>query len=153
MQIAKSFGAKVTGVCSTEHLGMVLSNGADHVIDYTQHDFTQSKGHYDLIFEFVAKCCFPECKGALNTNGLYVTTEFSPGLALRGLWNSFTSSKKFIPLSPKKPNKSNQVFMRKLLEDGKVEPVIDRYYKLYEVPDALQYLSKGHAQGKVVIKV
>jgi NADPH:quinone reductase-like Zn-dependent oxidoreductase len=100
VQIAKSFGAEVTGVCSAENLDMVRSNGADHVIDYTQEDFTQHRGHYDLIFDVAAKRCFSDCKDALKTNGLYVTTEFSPGLALRGMWNSRTSSKKMIPLSP-----------------------------------------------------
>jgi NADPH:quinone reductase-like Zn-dependent oxidoreductase len=153
VQIAKSFGAEVTGVCSTGNLDTVRSIGADHVIDYTQEDFTQNGGRYDLIFDAVAKRSFSDCKPVLSVNGIYLTTEFTPGLALRGLWNSFTSSNKMVPLSPKKPNKNDQAFVRKLLEDRKVTPVIDRCYTLSEVPDALRYLAKGHAQGKVVIKV
>jgi NADPH:quinone reductase-like Zn-dependent oxidoreductase len=127
--------------------------GADHVIDYTQENFTQNKAYYDLIFDVVAKRSFSDCRHILSSDGIYVTTEFSPGLALKGLWKSIHCSKRWIPLSPKKPNKNDQAFMRKLLEDGKVTPVIDRCYTLCEIPEALRYLSKGHARGKVVIKV
>jgi NADPH:quinone reductase-like Zn-dependent oxidoreductase len=153
IQIAKSFGADVTGVCSTGNKDMVLSMGADHVIDYTQDDFTQNGGLYDLIFDTVAKHTFSDCKHVLCVDGIYVTTEFTPGLAIRGMWNSKTSSKKMIPLSPKKPDKNDQVFIRKLLEDGNVNPVIDCCFTLSELPEALRHLEKGHARGKVIIKV
>ena len=153
VQIAKSFGAKVTGVCSTRNLDMVRSIGADQVIDYTQDDFTQNGERYDLIFDAVAKRSFSDCKRALKPQGIYITTAFSPLLALEGLWKSMTGSKKMVPLLAKAPNKRDQVFMKELLEGGEVTPVIDRRYSLSEVPDALRYLEKGHAQGKVVITV
>jgi NADPH:quinone reductase-like Zn-dependent oxidoreductase len=85
VQIAKSFGAKVTGVCSTRNLDMVRAIGADQVIDYTQEDFTQTGERYDLIFDVVAKRSFSDCKRVLKPQGIYITTEFSPALALRGL--------------------------------------------------------------------
>jgi len=153
VQIAKSFGADVTGVCSTGNLDLVRSLGADHVIDYTEEDFTQSRQHYDLIFDAVAKRSYSDCKGVVSTKGIYVTTEFSPALAIRGLWNSITSHKKMIPLQPQKPKKEDQGFLRELLEDGKVMSVVDRSYPLNEVPEALRYLAEGHVKGKVIIKV
>jgi len=151
VQIAKSFGAKVTGVCSTRNLDMVRAIGADQVIDYTQDDFTQNGGRYDLIFDVVAKRSFSDCRRALRPQGIYVTTEFSPVLALGGLWVSITGNQKMVPVRPKPPNKMDLVFLKELLEAGKVTPVIDRRYSLSELPDALRYLGKGHARGKVVI--
>jgi len=151
VQIAKAFGAKVTGVCSTRNTGLVRSIGADRVVDYTQEDFTQNGECYDLIFDVVAKRSFSDCRRALGPQGIYVTTEFSPVLALGGLWKSMTGNQKMVPLPPKPPNKTDLVFMKELLEAGKVRPVIDRQYTLSEVPEALRYLEKGHAQGKVVI--
>ena len=132
---------------------MVRSIGADWVVDYTQEDFTQNGQLYDLIFDAVAKRSFSDCKRALKPQGIYITTEFSPALALGGLWKSITGSKRMIPLPPKPPNKTDQVFLKELLESGKVAPVIDRCYPLNEVPEALRYLAKGHARGKVVISV
>jgi NADPH:quinone reductase-like Zn-dependent oxidoreductase len=153
VQLAKSFGAEVTGVCSTRNLDLVRSIGADQVVDYTQEDFTQTGERYDLIFDVVAKRSFSDCKRALKPQGIYVTTEFSPVLALARLWKSMTGNQKMVPLPPKPPNKMDLVFMKELLEAGKVTPTIDRRYSLSELPDALRYLEKGHAQGKVVITV
>ena len=151
VQIAKSFGAKVTGVCSTRNLDMVRAIGADQVIDYTKDDFTQNGGRYDLIFDVVAKRSYSDCRRALRPQGIYITTEFSPALALGGLWVSITGNQKMVPVRPKPPNKMDLVFLKELLEAGKVTPVIDRRYSLSELPDALRYLGKGHARGKVVI--
>jgi NADPH:quinone reductase-like Zn-dependent oxidoreductase len=151
VQIAKSFGAEVTGVCSTRNLDMVRSIGADQVIDYTQEDFTQKGKRYDLIFDVVAKLSFSDCRRALGPQGIYVTTEFSPVLALRGLWTSMTGDEKLVSRLAKPPNKEDLVFMKELLEVGKVRPVIDRRYTLSEVPEALRYLKEGHARGKIVI--
>jgi NADPH:quinone reductase-like Zn-dependent oxidoreductase len=151
VQLAKSFGAEVTGVCSTRNLDLVRSIGADQVVDYTQEDFTQTGERYDLIFDVVAKRSFSDCKRALKPQGIYVTTEFSPVLALARLWKSMTGNQKMVPLPPKPPNKMDLVFMKEQLEAGKVTPTIDRRYPLSELPDALRYLEKGHAQGKVVI--
>jgi NADPH:quinone reductase-like Zn-dependent oxidoreductase len=151
VQLAKSFGAEVTGVCSTRNTGPVRSIGADQVVDYTQEDFTQTGERYDLIFDVLAKRSFSDCKRALKPRGIYVTTAFSPVLALGGLWKSMTGNQKMVPLPPKPPNKTDLVFMKELLEARKVTPTIDRRYSLSELPDALRYLERGHAQGKVVI--
>jgi NADPH:quinone reductase-like Zn-dependent oxidoreductase len=151
VQIAKSLGAEVTAVCSTRNVDMVRSLGADQVIDYTQEDFTQTEQGYDLIFDAVPKRSFSDCQRVLNPTGVYITSEFSPLLALQGQWISMTGSKKMVPLPPKAPSNKDLVFIKELLEGGKVAPVIDRTYPLREVPEALRYLSKGHARGKVVI--
>jgi NADPH:quinone reductase-like Zn-dependent oxidoreductase len=153
VQIAKSFGAEVTGVCSTRNIDMVRSLGADHVIDYTQEDFTQNGERYDLIFDAVAKSSFSDCQHALSPTGVYITTEFSPLLTLQGQWISMTGNKKMVPLPPKPPSKKDLVFLKELLENEKVTPVIDKSYTLSELADALRYLEKGHARGKVVITV
>ena len=151
VQIAKSFGAIVTGVCSTRNLDMVRSIGADQVIDYTQEDFTQLGQRYDLIFDVAAKLSFSDCKRALAMQGVYVTTEFSPALALRGLWASMTGDQKLVSHLAKPSNTEDWALMRELLESGQVRSVIDRRYTLSEVPEALRYLGEGHARGKVVI--
>jgi NADPH:quinone reductase-like Zn-dependent oxidoreductase len=153
VQIAKAFGATVTGVGSTRNLDLVRSIGADQVIDYTREDFTQGEQRYDLIFDVAAKLSFSDCKRALAPQGVYVTTEFSPALALRGLWASMTGDQKLVSRLAKPPNERDWAFMKELLESGQVKPVIDRRYTLSEVPEALRYLGKGHARGKVVIAV
>jgi len=151
--IAKSFGAEVTGVCSTRNLDLVRSIGADRVIDYTQEDFTQKGVYYDLIFDAVGKRSFSDCKHALSPKGIYVTTNFSPTLALQGWWISITGSRKMIPMPPKAPGKNIRELFKELLETGKLTPVIDRCYALNEVPEAFRYYEKGHARGRVVIEI
>jgi NADPH:quinone reductase-like Zn-dependent oxidoreductase len=151
LQIARSYGAQVTGVCSTRNLDLVRSVGADRVVDYTQEDFTQSGERYDLIFDVVAKRSFSECRPSLSTRGIYVTTEFSPLLALGGVWSSTTGRQKMVPLPPRPPGEADLDSIKNLLEAGKVKPVIDRRYALGELRDALHYLEKGHARGKIVI--
>ena len=151
VQIAKAFGARVTGVCSAQNLDLVRSIGADQVIDYTREDFTRKDQRYDLIFDVAAKLSFSDCKRALKPGGIYVTTEFSPALVLGGWWASISGDKKLVPHLAKPPNERDWAFMRELLESGQVKPVIDRRYTLNEVPEALRYLGEGHARGKVVI--
>ncbi len=151
VQIAKLYGAEVTGVCSTRNLEMVRSLGADQVIDYTQEDFTQTGAHYDLILDAVAKRSFADCRRALSPQGIYVTTEFSPTLVLQGMWASMTGSQKLVPMVPKAPDINLQDLYDELLNAGKVTPVIDRRYPLSEVPEAFRYYAKGHPQGRVVI--
>jgi len=151
VQIAKSYGTEVTGVCSTRNLDMVHSIGADQVIDYTQEDFTQSESRYDLIFDAVRKRSFSECKRALSPEGIYVITAFSPGLALQQKWISMTGSQKMVPMFPKRLVKRDLQDLKELLVAGKIKPVMDRTYPLSEVPEALRYYGKGHARGKVVI--
>lgn len=149
--IAKSFGAEVTGVCSTRNLDLVRSIGADRVIDYTREDFTQKRVYYDLIFDAVGTRSFSDCKRALSPKGIYVTTAFSPTLVLQGLWVSMTGSRKMIPMPPKGPGRNVRELFEELLEAGKLTPVIDRCYALSEVPEAFRYYEKGHARGRVVI--
>jgi NADPH:quinone reductase-like Zn-dependent oxidoreductase len=156
VQIAKSFGAEVTGVCSTRNLDMVRSIGADHVIDYTKEDFTQNGQRYDLILATAGYRSIFDYRRALSPKGIYVATGGSMAqifqALLLGPWISITGSKKMRMLSMK-PNKKDLVFMKELLEAGKVKPVIDRRYTLGEVAEALRYYGERHARGKVVITV
>ena len=156
VQIAKSFGAEVTGVCSTRKSDMVRSIGADHVIDYTQEDFTRNGQRYDLILGVNGYRPISDYKRALNAKGIYVmvggsTAQIFQALLL-GPWMSMTGSKKMGALSAK-PDQEDLVFVKELVEAGKVMPVIDRRYPLSEVGEALRYLEEGHAGGKVVITV
>jgi NADPH:quinone reductase-like Zn-dependent oxidoreductase len=156
VQIAKSFGAEVTGVCSTRNLDMVRSIGADHVIDYTQEDFTRNEQRYDLILAAGGYRSIFDYKRALSPMGTYVATGGAMAqiyqAMLLGSFISMTGSKKMGNLAMK-PNRDDLVFMKELLEAGKVVPVIDRRYPLSEVPEALRYYGEGHSQGKVVITV
>ena len=153
VQIAKSFGAEVIGVCSTRNLERVRSIGADEVIDYTQEDFSQNTATYDLIFDVVRMRTFSECKDALKPQGTYVTTEFSPMLAFQSKWESMFGEKKLVPLPMKRPTQQDFLDLRELLETGKMTPVIDKRYELSEVPDALGYIGKGHARGKIIVRI
>jgi NADPH:quinone reductase-like Zn-dependent oxidoreductase len=153
VQMAKSFGAEVTGVCSTRNLDMVRSIGADHVVDYIQEDFTRTDKRYDLIFDAVRKRTFSDCKRALRPEGIYVTTELTPSLMLQKQWVSITGSQKLIPLPIMKPDNQLILDLKELLESGEVTPVIDRRYTLAEAPEALAYLGKGHARGKIIIDI
>ena len=156
VQIAKSFGAEVTGVCSTRNLDMVRSIGADHVIDYTQEDFTQNGQRYDLIMATNGYHSISDYARALSPKGIYVMTGGSGAqmfqAMLLGPWISMTGNKKMGNLLMK-PNNKDLVFLKELLEAGKIAPVIDRRYPLSEVAEAIRYLEEGHARGKVVITV
>jgi NADPH:quinone reductase-like Zn-dependent oxidoreductase len=156
VQIAKSFGAEVTGVCSTGNLDMVRSIGAHQVIDYTQEDFTQNEQRFDLILDIAAKGSVSDYQRALSPKGIYVLCGFSFaamfGVLFLGLRNSRTGDKKFVYYEVK-PNNKDLVFMKELLEASKVVPVIDRRYPLSEVAEAVRYYGEGHSQGKVVITV
>src|SRR6266516_3218999 len=156
VQIAKSFGTAVTGVCSTGNVDMVRSIGADHVIDYTQADFTKNGQRYDLIFDAVGNRSVSDYKRALSTNGICAVAGFTtlPNLLqvlVLGSWVSRSGSKKIGQIETANPHKKDLVFVKELLEAGKVVPVIDRTYPLSEVPEAIRYLEAGHAKGKVVI--
>ncbi|UCH77714.1 MAG: NAD(P)-dependent alcohol dehydrogenase, partial [Candidatus Coatesbacteria bacterium] len=156
VQIAKSFGADVTAVCSTRNLDLARSIGADEVVDYTQEDFTQSGRRYDLILAVNGYYQISAYKRALSPRGVYVmvggTNAQMLQAALLGPWISMTGSKKMGSMS-NVPNQEDLVFVKELLEAGDVVPVIDRRYPLSEVPEALRYLEEGHARGKVVITV
>jgi NADPH:quinone reductase-like Zn-dependent oxidoreductase len=156
VQIAKSFGAEVTGVCSTRKLDTVRSIGADHVIDYTEEDFTRSGQRYDLILAVGGYHPISDYKRALSPEGIYVCiggslAQYSQALLL-GPLISMMGSKKLGSMYGN-PNQKDYVFLIELFEAGKVVPVIDRRYTLSDVPEALRYLEEGHARGKVVITV
>jgi NADPH:quinone reductase-like Zn-dependent oxidoreductase len=160
VQIAKSFGADVTGVCSTNNVEMVRSIGADQVVDYTQEDFTKSARRYDVILDCVGNHSFSECRRVMNSRGIYVgaggTTDnwmIGPlSSALKALVLSwFVSQKQVMVLA--KPSKEDLTIMGELMAIGKVTPVIDKCYSLREVAEAVRYLEAGHARGKVVITV
>ncbi len=154
VQLAKLYEAEVTGVDNTGKLDLMRSLGADHVIDYTQEDFTENGKQYDLILDVVAHRSVFAYKRALRPNGSYffvggsVATIFQ--ILLLGPWIRRTTGKK-TRLLVVQSNLRDLVFMTELFETGKVVPVIDRRYPLSEVPEALRYLGEGHAQGKVVI--
>ncbi len=153
VQIAKYFGAEVTGVCSTRNLDMVRSIGADHVIDYTQEDFAKNNMRYDLIVATAGYRSIFDYKRVLKPKGIYISTGGSMKqifqALLLGPWISKTGSKKLASMTVK-PNK-DLIFMKELLEAGKVKPVIDRRYPLGDAAEALQYYGEGHARGKVII--
>ena len=152
VQIAKAFGAEVTAVCGTKNLDMVRSIGAEHVIDYSQEDFTQSGPQYDLIFDIVANRSVSDYMGILTPTGKYVACAFNPTSLFLGPFISMSEGRKASSLSHK-PNIADLVFVKELLEDGKVVSVIDRCYPLNEVPEAMQYLEQGYHRGKVVISL
>ena len=156
VQIAKSFGAEVTGVCGTGNMEMVGSIGADHVIDYRKEDFTKNGKHYDLILDAAAFRSIFDYLPALSSKGIYVMIGGSTAQFFQSMfaapWISMTGSKKMTNIL-KKVNNKDMVFMKELLEAGKVKSVIDRRYPLTETAEAIRYLEKGHARGKVVITV
>ena len=152
VQIAKSFGAEVTGVCSTGKMDLVLSIGADHVIDYTKEDFTQKEQRYDLILDVVANRSVLDYARVLTPKGNYVSVAFKPSAMFLGPLISMRSKKKISQLSHK-PKVEDLIFIKELIEASKVVPVIDRTYPLSEVTKALRYYGEGHPSGKVVISI
>jgi NADPH:quinone reductase-like Zn-dependent oxidoreductase len=160
VQIAKSFGTNVTGVCSTKNVELVRSIGADHVIDYTREDFTKGAQRYDIIVDNVATHSLLDYKRVLNPNGVYVMIgSTDPGHWFGWLakplqaWllSPFTSEKFGMILA--ELNRDDLATLATLMQAGRVTPVIDRTYKLSEAAEALRYLEKGHARGKVVVTV
>jgi NADPH:quinone reductase-like Zn-dependent oxidoreductase len=158
VQLARYFGAEVTGVCSTTNLELVKSLGADKVIDYTKEDFTKSGQTYDIIFDILGKSSFSRCKSSLTQKGRYLSAA-PPTLAmiLQVLWTSKIGSKKaviaFTGLRPASEKTEDLVFLKELMEAGKIKPVIDRRYPLEQTAEAHRYVEKGHKKGNVVITV
>ena len=158
VQIAKSFGAVVTGVCSTRNLDMVRSIGADHVIDYTKEDFTRNGQCYDLIYDAIANHSALEYRRALSPGGICSIVGFSTMFhmlneMLVGSLVSMIGSKKIVGMGVAKPNQKDLIIIKELLESGKIKSVIDRRYPLSEVREAIRYLETGRARGKVIITV
>ncbi len=154
VQIARAFGAEVTGVCSTRNADLVRSIGADHVIDYTRDDFTQGGQRYDLILDQVANHTLSDCRRVLTPTGMHIPNSANAGLGyvLRALLVSLLMRRQGSPFVAT-PNQEDLLALHELIEAGKVKPVIDRTYPLRETPEAFRYLNKGHARGKVIITV
>jgi NADPH:quinone reductase-like Zn-dependent oxidoreductase len=148
VQLAKHFGAEVTGVCSTANIEMVKSLGAYKVIDYTKEDFTKSGKTYDIIFDAVRKTSFLRCKSSLKKKGTYITVDWP---LMTALWTSIVSSKKVVFGIAKRIE--NLAFLRELIEAGKLRSVIDRRYPLAQAAEAHRYVETGHKKGNVVITV
>ncbi len=156
VQLAKYFGAEVTAVCSSGKADMARSLGADHVIDYTQEDFTRSGRQYDLIFAVNGNRSIFDYKRALSPRGIYVMAGGKPAqlfqALLLGPWISMLGKQKMGAVSST-PNQKDLLYLKELLESGKLKPVIDRRYPLSDLAIAIRYVEAGHANGKVVITV
>ncbi|MEK7278217.1 MAG: NAD(P)-dependent alcohol dehydrogenase [Chloroflexota bacterium] len=157
VQLAKSFGAEVTAVCSPRNLDMARSMGADHVIDYTKEDFTRNRQRYDLIFAVNGYHSLSAYKRALNPQGIYVCAggtmpQFFQAMLL-GSFMSRNGDKKMCTMGIAKIIQKDLVYLGELLEAGKIVPLIDGRYPLSAVPEAMRYVEEKHAQGKVVITV
>jgi len=151
VQLAKHFGAEVTGVCSTTNLKLVKSLGADSVLDYTKEDFTQRAETYDVIFDTVGKSPFSGCVSSLKEKGIYLrSVHMALTPIVKGFWVGVTSSKKVIG-GVASEHKQDLVFLKELIEAGKIKPVIDRRYPLEQIVEAHAYVEKGHKKGNVVI--
>jgi NADPH:quinone reductase-like Zn-dependent oxidoreductase len=165
VQIAKSFGAEVTAVCSTRNVDLVRSIGADHVIDYTREDFTEGGQRYDLVFETAGSRSPSEIRRVLTSKGTLVLIGHGGsegrwigpfGRMIRALVLSRLVSQRMVSYTAKPnyssgPNKGDLATLKELIEAGKITPVLDSTYSLSETPAALRYLEEGHARGKVVI--
>jgi len=152
VQLAKHYGAEVTGVCSTTNLEMVKSLGADLVVDYTQEDFTKAGQTYDAIFDAVGKSTFSRCRGSLKREGIYLVTLPRLAVLFDMLWTSKIGSKK-VKMGDAVPTLENLTLLRDLTEAGKLRAVIDRSYPLEQTADAFEYVEQGHKKGNVVVTV
>ena len=148
VQLAKHFGAEVTGVCSTSNIEMVRSLGADKVIDYLKEDFTQSGQIYDVIFDAVRKTSFSRCKSSLKRKGIFITVDWP---LLTALWASISGSRKVVFGIANRIE--DLTFLRELIEAGKLKSVIDRSYPLEQTAEAHMYVNKGHKKGNVLITI
>jgi len=157
VQLAKYYGAEVTGVCSTANLEMVQSLGADEVVDYTKEDLTQNGKTYDIVLDAVGKLSFSRCKGSLAASGAYLTTVPLPGTMLQVLWTAIAGGKtaKFAATGLRSAEKKTKdlVFLKELIEAGKIKAIIDRRYSLEQMAEAHRYVEQGHKKGNVVITV
>jgi NADPH:quinone reductase-like Zn-dependent oxidoreductase len=155
VQLAKYFGAEVTGVCSTTNIELVKSLGADKVIDYTREDFTKTGQTYDFIFDAVSKSSFSRCKGSLKQRGVYIRTMPTPAYFINVLWTSIIGSKKAMFAAPgmRPPSEKTKdlAFLKELVEAGKIKSVIDKRYPLEQIAEAHRYVETGHKKGNVVL--
>ncbi|MCJ7771364.1 NAD(P)-dependent alcohol dehydrogenase [Candidatus Bathyarchaeota archaeon] len=152
VQLAKNFGAEVTGVCSTSNLELIKSLGADKVIDYTQEDFTKNGETYDVILDSVGKSSLSSGMRSLKKGGIYLHTVVTPALGVRMRWISMTSGKRVMG-GTTTGRTEDLIFLRELVEAGKIKPVIDRRYPMEQIVEANRYVDKGHKKGNVVITI
>lgn len=155
VQLAKHFGAEVTGVCSTANGALVRSLGADDVIDYTKEDFTRTGRTYDIIFDTVGKSSFARCKASLTEEGVYLNPVLGLDLLLQMAWTSLAGSKKAVlmltGMRPASEKAEDLKFLKELIEAGTIRPVIDRCYSLEEAAEAHRYVETGHKRGNIVL--
>ena len=152
VQLAKFFGADVTGVCSTANLELVKSLGADKVVDYNKEDFTKNGDKYDVIFDAVGKSPYTGCIKSLKMEGIYLHAVATPALSIRMRWTSMMTGKK-ITGGTFTPKADDLIYLKALVENGDIKPVIDRIYPLQEIVEAHRYVDKGHKKGNVVITI
>ncbi|MBT4510808.1 MAG: NAD(P)-dependent alcohol dehydrogenase, partial [Chloroflexi bacterium] len=152
IQLARYFGAEVTGVCSTTNIELVKSLGADKVIDYTQEDFTTSGQAYDIIFDTLGKTSFSHCKCSLKQNGSYVLSVFGLVQMFQMLRTSIIGGRQVLG-GVTKERAVDLIFLRKIIEEGKFKSVIDRCYPLEKITEAHRYVEKGHKKGNVILAV
>lgn len=152
IQIAKYFGAEVTGVCSTSKMELVQSLGANKVIDYSRQDFTQNGETYDIIFDVASKSSFTKCKNSLKPNGRYIYTNMSLAVIAQTLWTRFVGRTKVIYAMSIEKNEA-LIFLKELVETGRLKPVIGRIYPLEQTAEAHHYVEQGLKKGSVVITI
>lgn len=151
VQIAKHFGAEVTGVCGTPRLGFVKSLGADHVIDYTVEDFTQNGETYDLIFDILGKSTFTRCKSSLKTNGILLFASFKVIQLVQMLWTSRSRTGKRVICAIAPGSLKDLHSVKELMEAGKIKAIVDRCYPMEQAAEAHRYVEEGHKKANVVI--
>jgi NADPH:quinone reductase-like Zn-dependent oxidoreductase len=152
VQLARYYGAEVTGVCSSTNAEMVKSLGAYRVIDYTKEDFSKSDERYDFVFDVVGKTTFSQCKGILKQKGIYLENMLELKDILTMMWTSIIDGKK-IKGGVSKEKAENLNFFKELIESGKLKPVIDRIFPLEKTAEAFQYVEQGHKKGNVIITI
>ncbi|MDO9302866.1 MAG: NAD(P)-dependent alcohol dehydrogenase, partial [Anaerolineales bacterium] len=153
VQLAKHFGAEVTGVCGTPRLEFVKSLGADKVIDYTKEDFTQNGETYDLIFDILGRSSFSKLKRSLKPNGIYLLASYKMKALLQMLWTSITGNKQKVICAFANETPESLVLVKKLVEEGKIKAIVDKCFPMEQAAEAHRYVEEGHKQGNVVITI
>ena len=148
VQLAKHFGAEVTGVCGTPRLEFVKSLGADKVIDYTKEDFTQNGETYDLIFDILGRSSFSKLKRSLKPNGIYLLASFKMKALLQMLWTSLTGSKQKVICAFANETPESLVFVKELVEEGKIKAIVDKCFPMEQAAEAHRYVEEGSQAGE-----
>jgi NADPH:quinone reductase-like Zn-dependent oxidoreductase len=153
VQLAKHFGAEVTGVCSRPRLEFVKSLGADKVIDYSKEDFTQNGETYDLVFDILGRSSFSKLKRSLKPNGIYLLASFKIKALLQMLWTSIMGSKQKVICTFADETSESLVFVKGLVEEGKIKAIVDKCFPMEQAAEAHRYVEEGHKKGNVVITI